>query len=365
MVLDIHDALAKWLMMHTGGSTAPIHGRDLLDQLARIHIRVFFAFAAAPDGRPAEACLTAYSTAAVTRLSGVLPAMRGLRISRLSMDVFQRAPWMPPETRRMVFEEVCGMSYLTHLRLAGWSQTPALGSLTALRSLELVTDNGGIQRGTLAVSSLSGLSGLTRMCLLGWRLSSLDVTLATSRLTALASLSMEACSLPQLPAVVTTLPLTELRLNNNGNLGFMSNVFERTLLGLTLLERLEMMNCGLSRLPGGLSELTALTDLRLNGNGGVERLENFPPFLRHLDVTGVGEVYTYAPLSSLSAHIPAIAEVRRGKPDAFFWKANFEPSLLAWERDLLVMANGNPRALPPCGSGSCDSAPRVGRGKAP
>lgn len=189
---------------------------------------------------------------------------------------------------------------LEHLRIAGDGQSCAVAGCTApwlsltpnLRSLELddVCDHSigeavwppGLTRLELSYCGEEGLysipTHLGRRCpqlhTLALQCATFDNELTLDRLSGLTNLQrldLSNCCLARVPRVLASMPhLTSLTLNENDALGSSSAALE-PLAQLTNLQVLEMRECGLQAVPASVSGLTRLRSLLIGYNAMTER----------------------------------------------------------------------------------------------
>jgi hypothetical protein len=163
--------------------------------------------------------------------------------------------------------ELGGFTMLTSLHLRHCTVTDAevlaVGTLTALTSLEL----GGCRNVTdMAVAALSDLTGLTALDLACCRKLT-DVAVGTlSGLTGLTALSLSGCRNVTDVAVGIMSGFTALTLLNLGNCRNVTDVGVGMLSGLTGLTGLNLCACNVTDVGvGTLSGFTSLTELDLEG----------------------------------------------------------------------------------------------------
>ncbi|KAL4440201.1 hypothetical protein ABPG75_003202 [Micractinium tetrahymenae] len=188
---------------------------------------------------------------------------------------------------------------LEHLRVAGDGQSCAVAGCTApwlaltpnLRSLELddVCDHSigealwppGLTRLELSYCGEEGLYSipthvgeLQQLHTLVLNCAMFDNELTLDRLAActnLQRLDLSNCCLSRVPRVLASLPrLTSLTLNENDALGAGGAALE-PLAALTQLQVLEMRECGLRAVPSSVSQLTNMRSLLLGYNSMAQR----------------------------------------------------------------------------------------------
>lgn len=272
---------------------------------------------AGPDGRPAEARLTAAWAASGGSLAGVLSALHGRRITSLEVEGRLWLPVLP------------GLTQLSSLTAAGCKLNGSLAAFSELTALQSLTLKGcGLEH---IPRSLAALSALTHLNLgrsghyLGIPpLSSVSLAHVLPHLTALRHLDLSFCGLAELPAGMTALTgLTHLDLGSNS---LSSASLACVLPGLTALRALNLRANRLVELPAGMAALSCLTHLGLGITRMSSRsLTNVLPHvtvLRHLDLHGCGMAEVPAVMAALaglthldlSYNLPSPASLARVLP---------------------------------------------------
>lgn len=160
-----------------------------------------------------------------------------------------------------------------HLSVRGPDNTVQLASALPVLSGQPVTDLRLVSVGLSGLLQLSALASLTQLySLLASHCSAGGSTLGSSpnaltSLTALQCLGLEWCRLRQLPVGMSRLTrLTRLTLNGNSQLGSSASLAQ-VLPQLTALQYLSLKDCHLTQLPDALaSSLTNLTHLDLGSH---------------------------------------------------------------------------------------------------